>query len=298
MITVKLFRTSYAAEARNKHAEGGATHSQLRALKEWGHITAPVRIKSRSGHRLFNKMDEKLSHCILRPWLLATCTAAILLAGCNQESVVQQGSEKPMIKSGPIIYVALGDSTGAGMGAREGGYVARLFKRIDEQRAGSKLSNLCVSGATTADLLRGQLDRGVALNPDLVTVGIGVNDIGHGLTIEQFSKNYEQILTTLKEKTHAEIVVTNIPDVSSAPRIPGSLRSEYQRQIVQFSQRLEEIAKRHGVTVFDIHSITRQELPSHPEYFSSDGFHPSDAGYELWATSMWPTVASVIGVNP
>jgi acyl-CoA thioesterase I len=196
---------------------------------------------------------------------------------------------------GPIVYVALGDSTGAGVGARDGGYVARLYKRLLERRPESKLSNLCISGATTADLLRSQLDRGVALNPDLVTVGIGINDIGHGLTLEQFSRNYEQILSTLKEKTHARIVVSNLPDVSSAPRIPGPLRSEYQRQIEQFSERLGEIANRHGVTVFDIHSITKAELPSHPEYFSSDGFHPSDQGYELWASEMWPTVEEVIG---
>jgi lysophospholipase L1-like esterase len=80
--------------------------------------------------------------------------------------------------------VALGDSTGAGVGARDGGYVARLFKRLEERRPESKLSNLCVSGATTSDLVRDQLDRGVALNPDLVTIGIGINDIGHGLTLE------------------------------------------------------------------------------------------------------------------
>jgi acyl-CoA thioesterase I len=77
-----------------------------------------------------------------------------------------------------IVYVALGDSTGAGVGAKEGGYVARLFKKVSERRPGSRLFNLCVSGATTADLLRGQLDRGVAINPDLVTIGIGINDIG------------------------------------------------------------------------------------------------------------------------
>lgn len=196
---------------------------------------------------------------------------------------------------GPIIYVALGDSTGAGVGARKGGYVARLFKRIEERRPDSKLSNLCVSGATTADVLRGQLERGVAAGPDLVTLGIGINDIGHGLTLEQFSKNYEQILSTLREKTHAQIVVTNIPDISSAPRIPGPMRSEYQQQIIQFGRRLEEIAVRHGVTVFDIYAVTTKELASHPEYFSSDGFHPSDAGYEMWAQSMWPTLAKVIG---
>ena len=208
--------------------------------------------------------------------------------------MVQQTSKKKMT-TGPIMYVALGDSTGSGVGAREGGYVARLFSRLAQRRPGSKLTNLCVSGATTQDLLRRQLDRGVALNPDLVTVGIGINDIGHGLSIEEFAKNYEEILRTLKEKTQAQIVVANIPDISSAPRIPGPMRNEYQRQIVQFSQRLEEIANRHGVTVFDVHSITKQELPSHPEYFSSDGFHPSDQGYELWATHMWPTVVRVIG---
>jgi len=197
--------------------------------------------------------------------------------------------------TGPIVYVALGDSTGSGVGAKDGGYVARLYKRLVERRPGSKLTNLCVSGSTTEDVIRGQLDRAVASNPDLVTVGIGINDIGHGFTLERFSKNYEQILNTLKQKTHARIVVTNIPDISSAPRIPGPMRSEYQRQIVQFCKRSEEIAERQGVTVFDMYSITKDDLPAHPEYFSSDGFHPSDQGYEFWAEKMWPTVAQAIG---
>jgi lysophospholipase L1-like esterase len=90
-------------------------------------------------------------------------------------------------------------------------------------------------------------------------------------------------------------VVTNIPDISTAPRIPSVMRSEYQRQIMEFCRRLEEIAKRHEVTVFDVYTITKDELPSHPEYFSGDGFHPSDEGYELWATTMWPTVAREMG---
>ena len=238
-------------------------------------------------------MEEKLSSSIIRQ-AIAACIVAVLLAGCNRDQAVPLATETPMT-SGPIIYVALGDSTGSGVGAREGGYVARLFKRIEERRAGSRLTNLCVSGATTEDLLRGQLERGVAANPDLVTVGIGINDIGHGVTLDQFSRNYEQILTTLKEKTRARIVVTNLPDISTAPRIPGPMRNEYQQQIVQFSRRLEEIASRHGVSVFDIYTITTEELASHPEYFSSDGFHPSDPGYEMWAQQMWPAIAKVIG---
>jgi len=232
--------------------------------------------------------------------LSAACVLAVLafvFVACNRARVSPNGSRGIEMKAGPIVYVALGDSTGAGVGARNGGYVARLFNHIQEHRPGSELANLCVSGATTDDILRGQLQPGIGKSPDLVTVGIGINDIGHGLTIEQFTKNYDDILSALKENTEAAIVVTNIPDVSTAPRIPGALRAGYQRQIEQFNQRLEEIARRHEVTIFDIFTITRRELASHPEYFSSDGFHPSDEGYELWAEQMWPTLALVIGAN-
>jgi acyl-CoA thioesterase I len=233
-------------------------------------------------------MREKLLQSVFTVSLLL-----LVLTACNREDVAQRSMGKPMT-TGPIVYVALGDSTGSGVGARNGGYVVRLFNRLVERRQGSKLTNLCVSGATTDDLVRSQLERGIAMNPDLVTVGIGINDIGHGLTIAQFAKNYDEILSRLRQKTRAQIVVTNIPDISSAPRIPGPMRSGYQQQIIRFNARLEEIAKRHGVTVFDMYAISKNELPSHPEYFSSDGFHPSDKGYELWATEMWPTVESVI----
>ena len=201
------------------------------------------------------------------------------------------------IKPGPIIYVALGDSTGSGVGATEGGYVARLFKRLLTHRPGSKLINLCFSGATTSDVLREQLDSGIAAAPELVTLGIGINDIGHNVSLEQFAKNYDQILARLRSDTRATIVVTNIPDISSAPRIPTSIRDEYQQQIIEFNRRLTEIAAAHGAIVFDVYSITHNELPSHPEYFSGDGFHPSDEGYELWAQRMWPTIAGVIGAT-
>jgi lysophospholipase L1-like esterase len=81
---------------------------------------------------------------------------AILLIGCSSGHKEPTVMTAP-IEPGPIVYVALGDSTGAGVGARDGGYVLRLFKRIEEQRPGSKLVNLCVSGATTTDVLREQL---------------------------------------------------------------------------------------------------------------------------------------------
>src|SRR6185369_12814855 len=197
-------------------------------------------------------------------FVFALSLLLLVLAGCNREYGRRRGLDKPMT-TGPIVYVALGDSTGSGVGARNGGYVLRLFNRLVERRPGSKLTNLCVSGATTEDLVRDQLERGSEMNPDLVTVGIGINDIGHGLAIDRFARNYEKILSTLREKTHAQIVVTNIPDISSAPRIPAAMRFGYQQQIVRFNERLEGIAKQQGVTIFDMYTISKDELPLHPE---------------------------------
>src|ERR1043165_4812980 len=140
------------------------------------------------------KGDKMLLRFAFALTFLGGSVFAMLFTGCNQQAT----SGKSMNR-GPIVYVALGDSTGAGVGAREGGYVARLFKRVEERRPGSKLVNVCVSGATTEDLVRDQLERAVASDPDLVTVGIGINDIGHGLTLDQFSKNYEEILSMLRQ---------------------------------------------------------------------------------------------------
>ena len=198
--------------------------------------------------------------------------------------------------TGPIKYVALGDSTGAGIGAREGGYVARIFRRILVHRPASKLTNLCVSGATTSDVLRGQLDRGIREQPDLVTLGIGINDIGHGVSQEEFIQNFDEILNRLRNETKAVVIVSNLPDISSAPRIPQAMRSEYQQSIIEFNRKLAESVSRHSVIMFDVFEITHEQLALHPEYFSADGFHPSDKGYELWAEQMWPTVAKTLGI--
>lgn len=204
------------------------------------------------------------------------------------DSLMTEGKE-----ASPIIYAALGDSTGVGVGARQGGYVIRLFNRIEEARPGSKLTNLCVSGATTEDVLRSQLERALAARPTLITLGIGINDVGRGMSVETFTRNYETIIKRLKT-ANAPIVITNIPDVNLAPVVPPGERAGAVRRIMLFNERISEIASRHGLPVVDAFKATRETIPSRPEFFSDDGFHPSDAGYQYWAETMWPTVKKAI----
>jgi lysophospholipase L1-like esterase len=195
-----------------------------------------------------------------------------------------------------VTYAALGDSTGIGVGAHEGGgYVARLFERIRRERPDSRLVNLCVSGATTEDVLREQLRAAASARPSLVTLGIGINDLGHGMTAERFARNYEEIVRRLKTEMSARVVVTNVPDISLAPVIPPSEREATRRRIELFNEKLEAIARRHELSVVDVYSETHRVIPAHPEFFSEDGFHPSAEGYAYWADTMWPAVKAAIG---
>jgi acyl-CoA thioesterase I len=224
----------------------------------------------------------------------------LALVACGPRTSSNTGDDQKTMKTNdkkdtPVIYVAVGDSTGVGIGAgRDGGYPARLLKRIKQERTSAKLVNFCVSGATSEDLLRTQLEPAIAARPTLITVAIGINDMGHYVAVEKFARNFEEIVRRLKTETSASIVVSNLPDISFAPVAPASMREQIRAQINLFNKHITEICKRYDVSLVDAYTETHAVIPSHPEFFSDDGFHPSDAGYEYWAKYMWPAVKAAI----
>jgi lysophospholipase L1-like esterase len=224
----------------------------------------------------------------------------LVIAACGPRTSSNTGNENNTMmtndkKDAQVTYVAVGDSTGVGVGAEKGGYPARLLKRIKEGRRSARLVNLCVSGATTEDLLREQLKQAIAARPTLITVGIGINDLGHYVAVEKFARNFEEIVKRLKTETSAAIVVSNLPDISLAPVVPADQREQTRSQINLFNARIAEIAARYKLSLVDAYTETHAIIPSHPEFFSDDGFHPSDEGYEYWAKTMWPAVRSALG---
>jgi lysophospholipase L1-like esterase len=196
-----------------------------------------------------------------------------------------------------INYVALGDSSAVGVGAsRGGGYPERLASRLRQGGRPVGLTNLGMSGAVVRDVVTSQLKRAVATQPTLVTVGIGVNDLWRGTSVEDFRDDLDRIARRLKP-TGASLVVVNIPDMALAPvaqLVPSHL---YEGRIEPFNEAITAVARAHGMHLVDLYSSSREFLPQRPEFFSFDGFHPSDAGYEQWADLMLPTVSSVVGTR-
>ncbi len=220
--------------------------------------------------------------------LVSLLLASLLGASCARPSATAGNGKSP------LVYVAVGDSTGIGLGARNGGgYVDRLFARVKQKRPGSTLLNLSAAGATTADALDKQLPRMDGTRETLFTVCIGLNDLLRGREAEQFAGDYEALITRLGQ-TGGRIVVANLPDVASAPGMKGKADEAFRSRLVQFNKAIEQIAGRHKVTLVDLYESSGNTFRAHPEFFSSDGLHPSDMGYAYWADTMWPAVEQAI----
>jgi acyl-CoA thioesterase-1 len=215
--------------------------------------------------------------------------APLLAVSCARPSAME-GNHAP-----PIVYAALGDSTGVGLGARDGGgYVDRLFARIEQKRPGSTLINLSAAGATTADAVEKQLPRLVGKHVELVTVCIGINDLLRGREAKQFAEDYETLVAGLAQSGR-RVVVANLPDGASAPAVQGVADESFRMRLGQFNKAIEDVARRRGLPLVDLYTLGGETVRPRPEFFSSDGLHPSDLGYARWAEAMWPTVEQAIG---
>lgn len=192
-------------------------------------------------------------------------------------------------------YVALGDSTGVGVGAQEGGgYPHRLLRRLQSRHPGLRLVNLCESGATSSDVLQDQVPRALRTLPRLITVGVGINDVGMQQPDDAFAVNLEEIVSALA-RLDAPIAVTNLPDLALAPAVARLVPVHlYEQRLQVFNEHIESTAARHKLTLIDLWSLSRSSVPGLTGLFSEDGFHPSGDGYEQWADLMWPAVESLL----
>lgn len=226
---------------------------------------------------------------------LASLAVLLSLVACGGGSSAPAPSPSPTpAPSSPaaIKYVALGDSAGFGIGALpgEGGYPPRLARRLREAGREVELVNLSVPGATSGDLARLQAPAVAALAPTLVTVCIGGNDVGDPPA--EFGADIDAILTELA-KLRSAVVLCNVPDISLTPRHGGD--PAVAAKVVALNAELARVAAIHGVPVADVYAAS-QRLFGDPGLISPDGFHPSAAGYEVWAEAMFPVVKAALGI--
>jgi lysophospholipase L1-like esterase len=181
------------------------------------------------------------------------------------------------------------------VGARSGGgYPDRLLRRLRAGHPGLRLVNLCESGATSSDVRQDQVPRAMQTAPLLITIGVGINDVGMQQPDDAFALNLEEIVSALV-KLGAPIAVANLPDFALSPAVARLVPVHFYEQRLQvFNEHIESTAARHKLTLIDLWSLSRASLPGRARLFSEDGFHPSGEGYEEWADLMWPAIESLL----
>ncbi len=203
-----------------------------------------------------------------------------------------QGATVQQIISTPVTYVALGASDAVGVGSSQPGsqgYVPLLGARLQK---GSHLIDLGISGILLHEALTQELPLALSTSPKLITIWLVTNDFVGGVTYNEYMHDLNSLLQQLRAGTKARIVMANLPDLTRLPLFKGQSAARKARtlaEIEMWNRTIATIAAQYDITLVDLFSHQSQ-LTNHPEYISSDGFHPSPAGYVQLSNYFWDAI--------
>ena len=178
-------------------------------------------------------------------------------------------------RPGELLYVAIGDSAAQGVGARrlDASYVGRLAARLERLSGRTvRVVNLSRYGARLVDALERQLPLLAELDPDVVTIAIGSNDMVR-FDSTQFSEEFTRLVAALPP--HA--IVADLPCFHFGER---------EKDAVIASRIIHDAVLDRGLGFAPLHRVTemRRGWGSWPE-FTWDQFHPSALGYRVWESA-------------
>jgi lysophospholipase L1-like esterase len=140
--------------------------------------------------------------------------------------------------------------------------------------------DLGVGGDTTDDVIA-RLDSVVALQPGVVALLIGTNDLGTRLSVEHLVRNIEYIMVTLRrELPGARLLVQSI-----MPR-----GREFAAPLQDANRHVRQFAPSIRAQFLDLWpTLALEDGEIAPEY-SDDRLHLTPAGYQAWLGELQPAL--------
>ena len=227
------------------------------------------------------------------------CTA-LTLSACAPTPVVTL--RPPPSAPAPVVYAAIGASETYGIGASD--RYRQAWPQVffnDVLPPSAVLYNFGIPGATIAQALHEEVPAALAVHPTLVTVWLNVNDLIRGVSAADYEAQLRQLLHSLRRGGQTQVLVANTPDLGQLPAyraclpnaptggptclIPDGLVPTPQviaAAIDAYNVAISQAAKQEGATLVDLH-LNGAQISQHPEWLSTDGFHPSGQGYAVIA---------------
>jgi acyl-CoA thioesterase-1 len=187
-------------------------------------------------------------------------------------------NDRALTGTGPL-WAVLGDSTAQGLGADhpQDGYVGQVHAEV-VRRTGTpwRVVNLSSSGATTQDVIRGQLLRLACLPavPDLVTCGVGTNDLLR-VPLPRLRALFRALIDALPDNA----VVLDLPLPENRWRV-GRLAAPY---VARVNSAIYAAARARPLPVA---YVSGHFTPPWAGKFSADDFHPNGVGYRDWCRAV------------
>lgn len=212
-------------------------------------------------------------------------TGAALRVGTETRGSAQpQGDPHPWSR-----YVALGDSFTEGVGDPEPrspgglrGWADRVAEELSVGHEDFAYANLAVRGLLLGQILDQQARPALALQPDLITLSGGGNDlVFRGSDPDKLAVRLDAGVELLST-TGATIVLFAGPDWGGTPVI-GHNRAK----IAIFNENIRTVAHRHDAVIVDLWAL--QELAD-PRMWDPDRLHFSPLGYHTIAKLVLDTL--------
>lgn len=142
--------------------------------------------------------------------------------------------------------------------------------------------DLGISGNETSDLVNRLQTDFIDINPDIVSILVGVNDVWHHAegkkwrTNEEFENDYRTVLSAIREKTNAKIMMIE-PFL-----IPGT-EKEFFREDLDFKiDSVRKLAREFADVYLPTDGLLASEfIGKIPTDFAADGVHPTPYGAEF-----------------
>lgn len=186
-------------------------------------------------------------------------------------------------------FVALGDSQTEGIGDPDGnggycGWADRFAALLGAANPGLEYANLAVRGRRAAQVRAEQLEPALAMEPDLVSVLAGMNDIIRpSFDRAALLADVEAMFATLTA-SGADVVTFTFPDIGAV----APFARPFSARVRTLNADLRELAARHGVTLVDFEPVA---AATHPAAWDEDRLHLSPIGHDIVARALAAALA-------
>jgi phosphatidylinositol alpha 1,6-mannosyltransferase len=175
-------------------------------------------------------------------------------------------------------YVAMGDSFTAGVDPSVPRWPDELARSLN-----ARYVNLAEVGATSEHVEREQLTQALEMEPDVVTLVCGANDVllDTRPDAEAYAERLSRMFARLRrELPNVMIMTATYPDISRFLDLRPRSRGRVERGMNRFNDACRAVARRHSVVLLEGFD---HPAASSRATFAADGFHPSEEGHRAAA---------------